>query len=349
MKFMRQALTLLALVGTLGLSASLANAADSPGGKTVAKDIVLKGDAKCTGCHDESEQPKPSMLDLHPQVLKIGKTKHGTIADGRTPTCTDCHGESEKHISYKGSAKPPAADYVYTKGTKTDPSDRNTRCLTCHQTDARRMFWGGSQHQARDVACTSCHQIHTEHDSVRDKRTQPEICFNCHKDQRALANKPSHHPIPEGKMTCSDCHNVHGSPGNKLLAKDTTNATCYQCHAEKRGPYLWAHQPVTDDCANCHNPHGTTADFMLKTRAPFLCLSCHDPSSHPGNVPGVASRVDMSRNASGAVLSATAPADNLNSSGVIGKTQGLSCNNCHTDIHGSNNPMNSTRSKRFWR
>jgi hypothetical protein len=94
---------------------------------------------------------------------------------------------------------------------------------------------------------------------------------------------------------------------------------------------------------------------MLKTRAPFLCLSCHDPSSHPGNVPGVANNVNMQRNASNAGIGASAgaiaavPSDNINSSGVVGKTQGLSCLNCHTNIHGSNNPMNSTRAARFWR
>ena len=70
---------------------------------------------------------------------------------------------------------------------------------------------------------------------------------------------------------------------------------------------------------------------------------------HPGNLPGVASNVDMSKNRSGAALSATTPSDNINSSGAVGKTQGLSCMNCHTNIHGSNNPMNSTRSLRFWR
>jgi hypothetical protein len=45
----------------------------------------------------------------------------------------------------------------------------------------------------------------------------------------------------------------------------------------------------------------------------------------------------------------TTPSDNNNTSGVVGKTQGLACLNCHTDIHGSNNPMNSTRAMRFWR
>jgi predicted CXXCH cytochrome family protein len=46
----------------------------------------------------------------------------------------------------------------------------------------------------------------------------------------------SHMPIREGKMTCSSCHNPHGSYGDALLKTATVNDTCYKCHAEKRGP-----------------------------------------------------------------------------------------------------------------
>ncbi len=342
MKLFQRPLTIMALVASL-IFAGAASAAEPEEPLAPAVDLALKGDAKCTRCHDETE--------AYP-ILKIGKTRHGTVADQRTPTCTSCHGESEKHLHGDPKAKGRAApDVIFRKGTyaPSDAETRNKQCLACHQTDANRTHWAGSTHQARDVACVSCHQIHTSHDAVRDKQTQPEVCFTCHKEQRAMINKPSHHPIPEGKLSCSDCHNPHGTTGTKLLVKDTVTDTCYQCHPEKRGPFIWNHQPVTDDCANCHNPHGTTADYMLKTRPPFLCLSCHDPSSHLGNIPGIASRVDTSKNASGVSLGATTPRDNLNTNTAVGKTQGLSCLNCHTDIHGSNNPANSTNAMRFWR
>jgi hypothetical protein len=52
------------------------------------KDLVLRGDATCTACHDE---------DSDSPVLSIGKTRHGTAADARTPTCTSCHGEGNGH------------------------------------------------------------------------------------------------------------------------------------------------------------------------------------------------------------------------------------------------------------
>ena len=55
-----------------------------------------------------------------------------------------------------------------------------------------------------------------------------------------------------GLMTCSGCHSPHGSTAPAMLVKPTLNQTCYSCHAEKRGPLLWEHQPVTEDCALCH-------------------------------------------------------------------------------------------------
>jgi DmsE family decaheme c-type cytochrome len=120
-----------------------------------------------------------------------------------------------------------------------------------------------------------------------------------------------------------------------MLVKDTTNATCYTCHAEKRGPFVHNHQPVVEDCGNCHNPHGTTADAMLKARQPFLCQQCHGTSAHPGNVPGVR------QNMPNAVSANIGP----------GMAQARGCSNCHTNIHGSNSPANtpSTGPARFFR
>ena len=161
------------------------------------------------------------------------------------------------------------------------------------------------------------------HDPVRDKLSQSEVCYTCHKAQRAQFSKPSHHPTPEGKVACSDCHNTHGSAGPKLMVRDSVSATCYTCHMEKRGPFVHSHQPVAEDCSNCHNPHGTVAESLLKARAPFLCNSCHTP--HGPIQPTLAN--------------GTAPTLAVpgwwNASVV---TQGKSCVSCHAQIHGSNNP-----------
>jgi len=272
-----------------------------------AAGLVLNGDAKCTKCHDETDDAP---------VLAIGKTKHGVRADLRTPTCISCHGDSEAHLGKAEGNKP---DRTFTKGSKTAPAERNEACLSCHQKDSKRHLWAGSAHESADVSCTNCHKVHVSHDAVRDKRTQPEVCFTCHKEQRAQVNKPSHHPILEGKVACSDCHNPHGSAGPKLMKRDSVVETCYACHMEKRGPFVHDHRPVSDDCTNCHMPHGTVADNLLKARPPMVCYQCH--SGH--GTPGVAGIAPPS-------LSLGKVNTNIE--------QARGCLNCHTDIHGSNNP-----------
>ena len=101
-------------------------------------------------------------------------------------------------------------------------------------------------------------------------------------------------------MVCSDCHNPHGSAGPHALKEFTVNETCYNCHADKRGPMLWEHQPVREDCINCHTPHGSTQARLMKEHMGFMCSSCHSAVSNnsggafggahamPGNLLGTA-------------------------------------------------------------
>ena len=139
----------------------------------------------------------------------------------------------------------------------SDVSLRNFPCLACHENDAKRSHWDGSAHQAADVACTSCHQVHAANDRVRDKRTQPEVCFTCHKEQRNEFDKPSHHPLTEGKMSCTDCHQPHGAVGPKLLRRHGVNNTCYNCHEHSPARVQAQHRGEVstrnlDDCVRCH-------------------------------------------------------------------------------------------------
>ena len=293
-----------------------------------AKDLVLNGDAKCTKCHDESDSAA---------LLAIGKTRHGTNADSRTPSCVSCHGESDKHVNKPEGVKDrPKPDVQFKGQGKSEAAAQSGQCLACHSKDSQRSHWAGSVHDSRDVSCAGCHQVHAAHDKVRDKRTQPEVCFSCHKEKRAEVSRPSRHPVLEGKVACSDCHNAHGSVGPKLLKRDNVLGTCFQCHAEKRGPFVHNHAPVTEDCAICHNPHGTVAESMLKVRAPFLCHQCHTP--HGGFIPQVI----------GGQVTGTKPTTaNGLGKGTTNVTQGRACLNCHTEVHGSNNPSATNPTPQF--
>ena len=105
---------------------------------------------------------------------------------------------------------------------------------------------------------------------------EPDTCFQCHKDRRAQMFRSSHMPMREGKIVCSDCHNPHGSITESLLKKDSINDVCYTCHAEKRGPFLFEHEPVRENCDNCHDPHGSINEYSLKMPRPRLCNECHN-------------------------------------------------------------------------
>ena len=335
MKFLSKILVLCTLIVGMGTATSLIAAenqlpdigTDAP---KSAQDS-LKRDAVCTRCHDESE-PTP--------ILSIYQTKHGVKGDTRTPSCQSCHGESEKHLhgdpNVKGRAAP---DIIFKKGTYevSDDKVRSAQCLNCHK-GAARTSWEGSQHQNSQMACNNCHTIHASVDKVRDKKTQTEVCFTCHKEQRADTHKISTHPIDAGKVVCSDCHNPHGSVGSKLLKKNTVTETCFTCHAEKRGPFLWEHQPVTEDCTNCHTPHGSNITPLLKSRPPFLCQECHD-GPHNSKSPAGPSASGY-QGGLGYNNAATVPGNGGTAANLYPSTQSTArgCMNCHAMVHGSNSP-----------
>jgi DmsE family decaheme c-type cytochrome len=316
-----------ALAGSLGWAANVLAADSLPdskmGGATRTAADAMKRDAVCTRCHDESE-PAP--------ILSIYQTRHGVRADARTPTCQSCHGESEKHLKGDPNVKGRAApDRLFKKGTypASDAAVQSEACMACHKSGLR-THWDGSQHQSRDVPCSSCHKVHVKSDPVLTKSTQPDVCYTCHKTQRAETHKISTHPLAAGKMGCSDCHNPHGSTGPKLLIKNNVNETCYTCHAEKRGPFLWEHGPVVDDCTNCHTPHGSTNPTLLKARTPWLCQECHsgDHGAQQNSGANLAGGANVTANGVNPLASA-APRAQL---------AARACLNCHVLVHGSNHP-----------
>ncbi len=164
-------------------------------------------------------------------------------------------------------------------------------CLQCHGNSVPAMAYHSSTHARNDVACTDCHNPHprtqvarvveiSHTDIRRPKRLpmsvqEPEMCYKCHQKIFGLSGLPSHHPIREGKMVCSDCHDAHGQREKNLKA-ETLNLLCWRCHAEKQGPFVYEHPPVTENCAICHEPHGTVANNLLRQPTVFLCLRCHD-------------------------------------------------------------------------
>jgi predicted CXXCH cytochrome family protein len=180
----------------------------------------------------------------------------------------------------------PGATFV---GSKT--------CEDCHEnitkgfhtaTHARLQAEGAN---ATEVGCESCHgagSIHNEagggSNNIVNPKKSPEACFQCHLDKRSSFNLPYHHPIEDGKVTCTDCHNPHKGPAIKSggTSMAAENETCFQCHAQQRGPFVFEHEASREGCLTCHNPHGTVNPKMLTERNANLCLKCHFQQQVPG-------------------------------------------------------------------
>jgi len=280
--------------------------AQAPRPAAVTQAYAQGGERACLTCHGADTK-----------VTSILKTQHAVKGDPHTPFaqngCEACHGPGGDHATLK--AKGPS---IVFKGPNISPvGERNAQCLSCHEA-GMRINWRGSQHATNDIACNDCHVVHATKDPVLVKVSQPTKCFTCHAEQRSDSFKFSHHPIREGKVVCSDCHNAHGSPGPKLLKEFTVNETCYNCHAEKRGPLLWEHAPVRENCMNCHTPHGSTQARLLIQRPPYLCQDCHANSGH------------QAQTLSGSNLAGQLAANV--------RLMARGCVNCHSQIHGSNSP-----------
>ncbi|SCZ65675.1 DmsE family decaheme c-type cytochrome [Thiohalomonas denitrificans] len=264
----------------------------------------------CTRCHDETwESP----------VLNILQTPHAAMADERTPfaanACEGCHGDSGQHMKAPADDEARTPPPVTFGEEHTSVAKQNETCLGCHDS-GERMHWRGSMHNFEELACVSCHTVHVPRDPILDERKQTEVCTSCHARQKSEALRPSAHPVQDGAMSCSNCHNPHGTLNESLLRRSNVNETCYDCHAEKRGPVLWEHAPVTEDCTTCHQPHGSIHQPMLKARGPQLCQQCH----------------------LGTHSSAAFGGDSLDTPFMAGKN----CLNCHVQVHGSNHPQGQT-------
>lgn len=302
------------LVVAAGSIAGRVHAAE-PQATTGDAEYTKRGADMCLRCHDESSKFP---------VLAIFKTRHAQPADARTPfaqlQCETCHGPGAAHAEEVPEGQKQAPIIEFGARSHVPVEKQNQICLSCHESQAR-IAWKGSAHGGNDVACASCHRIHAQHDPVLSNAAQPDVCYGCHKTQRAEFDKPSVHPVRFASMQCSSCHEVHGSMAEKLLIKPTLNETCYTCHAEKRGPFLWEHAPVAEDCTNCHKPHGSIHPTLLVKRAPLLCQQCHSQLGHPS----------VAR--TGAGLPGGSPSGFL----LAG-----SCLNCHSQVHGSNHPSGAT-------
>ena len=306
-----------------GLLAGLLLLCAGPAGgqKAEAETNAYLGPKVCQQCHFdrwESFQNSP----------------HAIAPDRRTPAarewCETCHGPGANHVAGGGGR---GVGGMRNFSEEMPVEERNAVCLTCHSRGIIAL-WHGSMHESRDLACTDCHAVHGGNTKLLVEASQPRLCTGCHRQIRAQLLRPSHHPIREGKLVCTDCHNPHGTTTERLISATTINDKCYECHAEKRGPFVWEHPPVRESCLNCHQPHGSPHEPLLVVKRPLLCQRCHNVFGHPSV---------MWARSEGEAAQEISPFE-LRRIGLPALQMFYrSCTNCHVNIHGSNHP-----SGKFW-
>lgn len=204
-------------------------------------------------------------------------------------------------------------------------------CAMCHEKITKNFKRSeharivvGSQKEAQ--GCETCHgpgSLHADAEGTAQKRAtivnpkkKPEACYQCHLDKRGQFSLQYHHPVPEGKMSCTDCHDPHGEDAikpNTIRSLPGKNRVCAKCHKDQTAYFVYEHEALREGCTTCHEVHGSVNAKMVMQRDANLCLKCH----FQANLPSTGRIGDRSH-------TANIPQGPCWSGG------------CHTAVHGSN-------------
>jgi DmsE family decaheme c-type cytochrome len=256
----------------------LARAADDDAAVAARKALRSGGHAGsdvCGACHTTSYR--------HEQRIVHGRRLLSFERRGKARNCEGCHGPAKAHAEDPiGGPKMPDI------GTET-PERFNAMCLQCHDKRLRKHEWRRSEHNTGRIHCYQCHNLAKGTGSTHLAKDEPDLCLDCHRGMRAKFALNSHHPvIREGRMRCSDCHDVHEQQALPVGDSERIRRQCTQCHKQQRGPYIFEHGAISgglsDGCLDCHQPHASPNRDLLKITGRGLCLSCHP--DRIGHFPG---------------------------------------------------------------
>ena len=257
-------LVLIFAAALAGAQSKPASQATAPSSQEAGADQYA-GASTCQGCHDEVYK----VFETSPHWVTTQETKTTHGAHG----CESCHGPGKAHVEGGGDK---SKIFVFL----TAKSDEITkRCMACHEAKPEQRDFMRSTHNENGVSCTSCHSIHHSKGEYLLTSKQPMLCYSCHAEQRADFQKTFRHRVNEGLIKCTDCHNAHGTLRDRQVrSAPNQDLICLKCHADKRGPFVFEHEPVrVEGCMVCHTPHSSVYPRMLLTaRINSLCTQCHE-------------------------------------------------------------------------
>lgn len=213
------------------------------------------------------------------------------------------------------------------------------QCALCHEKQtASFQRTAHSRIQLREIeqkeevaqlGCETCHgpgSLHVEAGGGKGVHIltgkNPADCFQCHLGTRAEFKLPFRHPVLEGRMTCTACHDPHGDdihqPPGVFFSR--MNAVCAQCHREQARPRVFEHEAMREGCTACHKVHGSIHPKLLTERDNNLCLKCHAQVAAP--------------NTAGTVMIGKVPHAGFAGQSLLQQGTCYSAG-CHTAVHGS--------------
>ncbi len=201
---------------------------------------------QCDDCHTGHSTNKSALLS--------GGT-HEPFASG---DCNICH-------------SPPDSSGKIVFETGVTPGGL---CGTCHDAQVQASKKTYAHAAVTTDNCNDCHSPHSSRFGKLLKKSEQDICGECHQDIFTSAGKIPHQPALTGD--CHECHEVHGSD-NKALVKSADASLCLGCHKE----FAAAKDSATlihagaDNCLDCHAPHEGETSALLNKSPQKVCLECH--------------------------------------------------------------------------
>jgi DmsE family decaheme c-type cytochrome len=268
-------------------------------GLTATSDLPRESEL-CISCHGDKQE---GLLSTPHQILD----KHADDPEAKI-ACIDCHSGDVRHF------QEDPEEFPMTNPAKSDPEVISLICATCHQANHQQSMRERDAHTDNGVTCGACHQVHGTKRAGLLKEKEVENCLTCHETVRGEFYQPFRHPVDDEIMRCSECHTSLGEH-KRIPADGRRDDVCFECHADFRGPFPYDHyagvdySPEEGRCMACHRPHGSNLPRM--TNQPYeapsfqLCSQCHSVPGHNFN----------SRHGD--------------------EFEGVRCNDCHVDIHGS--------------
>jgi predicted CXXCH cytochrome family protein len=169
----------------------------------------------------------------------------------------------------------------FSVASARDDYDITMRCDRCHAD----MTTDGQTHMTRSMSdCLYCHQVEPSDNAFVPHRvtTEPDelSCVTCH-----IGHEPTGQSAGHATVSCSECHNPHGSNEAYNLRQSAVSLCTESCHTD--GDIGLSH-PVGGGIidrktgfemtctSTCHSVHNPEEPKLMQFTDNDLCRQCHE-------------------------------------------------------------------------